>query len=227
MIPDKIRLIQIEKSILEYNNTGEYWRCLANDYFKDEVWVGIKDYENKYEISSLARIRAIMRYDSKGKAMDLSNTPYIFKQFITDTGYLNIQLRDVGRNKRLKIHRAVATAFNDNPNNLPVVNHLDWNKLNNLPYNLQWSTKKDDILHAFNNKLIGSGEDSYEATISNATALSIFQDKCTHREAANKYKVSYQMVISIRGGYTWCSVTGLESKVSKRKYYNNDIQQFA
>jgi hypothetical protein len=223
MIPENIRLKNVEDSIKDFIRTGEYWRCLANDYFKDEIWKGVVGWEDKYEISNLARIRTIRR---NGNFKNKLQEPYILKQFINDVGYLNVQLRDIGRNKRLKIHRAVAEAFNVNksPKELVCVNHLDWNKLNNLPHNLEWSTKTDDVRHAFRNKLIGSGEDSYEATITNDIALSIFNDKCKHREAANKYNVSYAMVISIRGGYSWCSVTGLENKVLKRKYKKNDIQ---
>jgi len=58
------------------------------------------------------------------------------------TGYLSVELFNGGESKRLLIHRLVAQAFIDNPDNLPQVNHIDENKLNNCVTNLEWCTAK-------------------------------------------------------------------------------------
>ena len=47
------------------------------------------------------------------------------------------------------VHRILAIAFIPNPNNYPVVNHIDWNKLNNSIDNLEWCTNSDNINHAY------------------------------------------------------------------------------
>ncbi len=42
------------------------------------------------------------------------------------------------KQKFFRVHRLVATAFIDNPNNLSIVNHKDENKQNNTVDNLEW-----------------------------------------------------------------------------------------
>jgi hypothetical protein len=42
-------------------------------------------------------------------------------------------------------HRIVASAWVDNPNSYNVVDHIDENRSNNNPHNLQWVTKADNF----------------------------------------------------------------------------------
>jgi hypothetical protein len=52
-----------------------------------------------------------------------------------------------------RIHRLVAHHFIPNPNNLPQVNHIDGNKLNNDISNLEWISNRDNCLHYHNSNL--------------------------------------------------------------------------
>lgn len=45
------------------------------------------------------------------------------------------------------MHRLIAETFCPNPNNFPVVNHIDENKLNNCASNLEWCTYQHNSLH--------------------------------------------------------------------------------
>ena len=65
------------------------------------------------------------------------------KQNTSKSGYLSVELFDEnGKSKRLLIHRLVAMAYIPNPENLPQVNHIDENPLNNAVSNLEWCTAK-------------------------------------------------------------------------------------
>lgn len=54
-----------------------------------------------------------------------------------------------GKRYRETVHRLVANAFLDNPENLPQINHIDGNKMNNHVDNLEWITGRDNITHQF------------------------------------------------------------------------------
>lgn len=64
-------------------------------------------------------------------------------------GYHFYSLFFKGKQYILYTHRAVAEYFLPNPDNLPIVHHIDGNKLNNLYTNLEWvSTEEHSLQHS-------------------------------------------------------------------------------
>lgn len=74
------------------------------------------------------------------------------KPYVTNRGYLNIGLNKDKVIKTTGIHRLVAKAFIPNPDNLPAVDHIDGNKLNNNVENLQWISYSDNTRKAYKGK---------------------------------------------------------------------------
>ena len=72
-------------------------------------------------------------------------------------GYVSVgfQMPDK-RFKRKYVHRLVAHAYVPNPRQAPEVNHIDGDKTNNLPGNLEWVTKSENHLHAHKYGLKGT-----------------------------------------------------------------------
>ena len=67
-----------------------------------------------------------------------SNTQKILKGSIGEHGYKYYRLSKGNIKQMYYAHRLVAEYFIPNPNNLPVVNHIDGNKMNNNVTNLEW-----------------------------------------------------------------------------------------
>ena len=113
-----------------------------------EIWKDVVGYEGLYQVSNLGNVRSVDRYiKTKGDAMRMARGMVLANCF--DGNYYHVLLHGNGKIKVCLIHRLVADAFIENPNNLPCVNHKDGNKLNNNVNNLEWCTPSYNSKHAF------------------------------------------------------------------------------
>lgn len=79
-----------------------------------------------------------------------TNTKQFLKGSVGENGYKYYRLSKDNKKKMFYAHRLVAEHFIDNPNDLPVVNHIDGNKLNNNVNNLEWLSYSDNSKHWHN-----------------------------------------------------------------------------
>ena len=103
-----------------------------------EIWLPVRDYADKYEVSNFGRVRSV----SKNKIM--RGQP-------TKGGYLRIRLYKNKKYESRMIHRMVAEAFiplPDNENKYEV-DHKDDNVINNVVENLQWLTHAENLEKSF------------------------------------------------------------------------------
>lgn len=101
-----------------------------------EQWADIEGFNGKYKISTLGRVLST-NYARKG-------IPVMLKIRTNNAGYCVVPLRKDGCSKSSNylIHRLVAQAFIPNPDNLPIVNHLDENPMHNFVFNLEWTSRQ-------------------------------------------------------------------------------------
>lgn len=68
-------------------------------------------------------------------------------------GYLRIRVTIQRKKYSVMVHREVARAFLENPENLPQVNHKDGDKTNNAAWNLEWVSNQQNANHAIQSGL--------------------------------------------------------------------------
>ena len=109
-----------------------------------ETWRPVKGFEGLYEVSDLARVRVLDRWQTIPKSGLLRlHQGHIINQHPSRKGYLMVSINPLeGKRRYRSVHRLVAEAFVPNPDNLPEVNHKDECKTNNLPENLEWCDSK-------------------------------------------------------------------------------------
>ena len=93
--------------------------------------IDLNGFESKYMVTNDGRVFSTYLND-------------FLKPFYSKGGYVRVKLNYGDRSKKFMIHRLVAMAFINNPDNKPCVDHIDRNRSNNNAENLQWVTSKEN-----------------------------------------------------------------------------------
>ena len=103
-----------------------------------EEWRMCKGFEPFYMVSNCGRVKSVAVYSNKYQK--ILNRPVEKMKHIETTrdGYKRVLISYYGKHYHCSMHRLVAQAFIENPNNYPCINHKDENKSNNVHTNLEW-----------------------------------------------------------------------------------------
>jgi len=63
--------------------------------------------------------------------------------------YISVYLANTGKSKNINVHKLVALTYIPNSDNLPQINHIDGNRLNNNVDNLEWCTASYNVSDGF------------------------------------------------------------------------------
>ena len=109
-----------------------------------EEWKDIKGYEGIYQVSDLGRVKSLHRVVSHAKSGILTIKERMLKNIQDTKGYYQVRLSKDGKVTVKKVHQLVSIAFLNHQQcgfEL-VVNHKDFDKLNNKLDNLEITTQR-------------------------------------------------------------------------------------
>jgi len=121
----------------------------------------LQGYEGLYKVTTTGKIYS--HYSNKFLALKTTAKGYV------SVCLFNPNLKGNPR-KYPMVHRLVALTHIPNPNNLPQINHIDGNKLNNNVCNLEWCTPSQNVQHAIDTGLLKIGMPNKDKKLTNTTS---------------------------------------------------------
>ena len=181
-----------------------------NDPNYEEKWIYINGERTVYKIRDNGEVIST-EYQGHPRKVLLSMSGGLDKD-----GYHIVSLTHNGKKYTRKVHRLVAEAFIDNPDNKPEVNHKNGNKLDNRKSNLEWVYPDENTQHA---SISGLRQGSLMPESVEFVCVLLSTNAYSIEEIYIMSGVSKQNIIKIKNGITWKNIS---SKYDISNYNSKD-----
>lgn len=160
-----------------------------------EFWLPIDGLPG-YEVSNMGRVKSMpTKYRSFEVIMKPHSHPVKMYPYVRPRGPVK------------KIHRLVAKAFLLNPNNLPLVNHKDGNKMNPRLSNVEFCDNSYNQKHAHRIGLtLKKGMNAKRRILTDVQVREIRSSPLNTTQLGKKFGVHRTTVIKARSGVNWSSI---------------------
>lgn len=180
----------------------------------EEEWRDIKGYEGYYQVSNMGRVKRLKITGKDGRTYRERILIPVY-----NTRYLNVSLCKNGIIKQYRVHRLVCTAFLENPNNYPCINHKDENRLNNNADNLEWCTVKYN--NSYGTNIMRRAKARSRAVVQMDLDGKVIKRWDSLKEAKKSLNIKGTGITAAcrgrqhtSGGYRWCYAKRLKKAVT-------------
>ena len=168
-----------------------------------ELWQPIPGWEGYYSASTLGQIR-------REAGSPRCPTHRLLTPRLTERGYHIVAPVRLGwRQRPMMVHRLILETFvSPAPSPDHEGNHRDGNKINNRADNLEWTTRAENIQHAYDTGLhgryVGSAASAAKLTEGDVvTILDMVAARAYRKDIAARFGISTKMIDEIVSGNHW------------------------
>jgi len=179
-----------------------------------ETWRPVVNYEDRYEVSSLGRVRSLYKF----------RVGQIITQRKNLNGYWTVELWRGGESKKFAlVSRLVAMAFLGPGASNEIVLHGPAGKEDNSLANVSWGTYRQNAIDRARDNTLYSGSLHWKNKLTERQVEKIFDfyligwDK---RWIADQLSVTYQNVHAVLIGKTWKHIYAQKMKVELSEVYD-------
>lgn len=115
------------------------------------IWKDVDGFEGLYQVSNYGEVKSLRRAENSNGGIRIRNER-ILKQNKSNKMHCTVVLSKEGKTYPKLVHRLVAIAFIPNPEDKPVVDHIDTDPNNNRVDNLRWVTVQENCMNPLTRK---------------------------------------------------------------------------